>query len=508
MLSLLDLIVGKTLIYMEPYAGSQLILKCKIPQRIIDVSVTNTNIENKKDIINFLQTEQVTIAINSNKERELLSNLDIPKFAVDKIMLNLGPFEHHYSGLTLMKLNSERNIYNDNLKDEPELHPSGSGASNYIQVIQNNAHLNGEIINTEFLNRFNEIVEPEISIKKIISKRNKEKIWEVYFQNRRDEFIPISAMGSGIKTIFLVLVNLILVPEYESKNKDKYIFVFEELENNLHPSLQKRLYNYIRSYQLINKCQFFLTTHSSTLINFYKNYNNSQLIHIQNDSIHSNARVITDFKEKFDVLDDLGCNASDILQTNGIIWVEGPSDRIYISKWLKLLLPQYEIDIDYSIMFYGGKLLSNLSFTTEFIEGYLILVLKINRNAFVVIDSDKINPASNINKTKERVNDEVGIDCCWITKGKEIENYLKKGTINKWLKKAGKKSITASLKNTSNIGSLIQSESGINYNKDKSKWSRKIANHFTVKDLNIKDLKEQLGKIATSITQWNMNNYP
>lgn len=37
-----------------------------------------------------------------------------------------------------------------------------------------------------------------------------------------------------------------------------------------------------------------------------------------------------DYKGGADALDDLGVKASDLLQANGIIWVEGPSDRAYI----------------------------------------------------------------------------------------------------------------------------------------------------------------------------------
>ena len=33
------------------------------------------------------------------------------------------------------------------------------------------------------------------------------------------------------------------------------------------------------------------------------------------------------------MLNDLDVRASDLLQSNGIIWVEGPSDRIYIKRW-------------------------------------------------------------------------------------------------------------------------------------------------------------------------------
>lgn len=45
--------------------------------------------------------------------------------------------------------------------------------------------------------------------------------------------------------------------------------------------------------------------------------------------------VINELRKTFIVgllLDDLGFKASDLLQSNCVIWVEGPSDRIYIKK--------------------------------------------------------------------------------------------------------------------------------------------------------------------------------
>ena len=43
----------------------------------------------------------------------------------------------------------------------------------------------------------------------------------------------------------MVLVYTILIPSVEGKNISNYIFLFEELENNLHPSLQRRLLKYL-----------------------------------------------------------------------------------------------------------------------------------------------------------------------------------------------------------------------------------------------------------------------
>ena len=54
----------------------------------------------------------------------------------------------------------------------------------------------------------------------------------------------------------MVLVYTILVPEIEKQKMSNYIFMFEELENNLHPSLQRRLLKYIESLAT-DDCIFF-----------------------------------------------------------------------------------------------------------------------------------------------------------------------------------------------------------------------------------------------------------
>lgn len=56
----------------------------------------------------------------------------------------------------------------------------------------------------------------------------------------------------------------------------------------------------------------------------------------------------------------------------------------------------------------------------------LISILKTNKNAAIVIDSDKRQENARINSTKARIRkefDAIG-GFCWITKGKEIENYI------------------------------------------------------------------------------------
>ena len=117
----------------------------------------------------------------------------------------------------------------------------------------------------------------------------------------------------------------------------------------------------------------------------------------------------------------MGTDQSELLQSNCVIWVEGPSDRLYINCWLRHKAPELIEGIDYSIMFYGGRLLKHV--TSEDEDESLIKLLRINRNSFVVMDSDKEFSNDVINKTKERIKTSFK-NSCWVTEGREIENYI------------------------------------------------------------------------------------
>ena len=138
------------------------------------------------------------------------------------------------------------------------------------------------------------------------------------------------------------------------------------------------------------------------------------------------------------ILDDLDIRASDMLQANAIVWVEGPSDRIYLRRWIDLYAKgAIKEGTHYTVMFYGGKLLSHLHVLPPEQEQEFISLLSINRNAAVIIDSDRKStkkngasgvrkPKLNINATKRRISDEIERTegFVWITEGREIENYI------------------------------------------------------------------------------------
>jgi hypothetical protein len=121
-----------------------------------------------------------------------------------------------------------------------------------------------------------------------------------------------------------------------------------------------------------------------------------------------------------------------LLQANAVIWVEGPSDRIYLNYWLTILNPDLVEGIHYSIMFYGGRLLSHLAGDQpqSHIDDFIALY-RINQHSAIVIDSDRDGPSKRINATKRRVRSEFQArdSFVWITAGREVENYLDPGVL-------------------------------------------------------------------------------
>ena len=162
-----------------------------------------------------------------------------------------------------------------------------------------------------------------------------------------------------MKTVLLVLLNLLVVPKIESKEKFDFIFAFEELENNLHPALLRRLFQYLEKYALDEQATIFLTTHSSTALDLFGVSENAQIIHVTHDGKTARTTTVSAHFDRLDIVSKLGAKPSDLLQANGIVWVEGPSDCVYLNRWIQLCSGgTLQEGRDYQCAFYGGSLLS------------------------------------------------------------------------------------------------------------------------------------------------------
>lgn len=309
-----------------------------------------------------------------------------------------GLCKNPFQGLNFRKINAERDIKPENSKALQFPTPTGDNATSFVYAIINEGQYDRRIIEKEFLTELNKVTQPDIAFSEIVIEYDNTGAWEIKLLDSSEQYIPLSKMGSGIKTVVLVLLNLIAIPRVTKSQSNSYVFAFEELENNLHPSLLRRLFNYIADYSKKNGCYFFITTHSSIAIDLFSLNEDSQIIHLvkENDKVYINS--ISEHKKGGGVLKDLGVRPSDILLSNGVLWVEGPSDVIYLETLLLLAITNksYKHKLNYSIQALSTAVWKYAGFS-DFswekieslnLENHIISLTKLNHNHLVILDKD------------------------------------------------------------------------------------------------------------------------
>lgn len=321
--------------------------------------------------------------------------------------------------------------------------------------------------------------------------------------------LPLSSYGTGVHELVIMLTAIL--------SEENTIFCIEEPEIHLHPSLQREFIELLTT-QTNNT--FLLSTHSPTLINARnkwqsKSDNNVQIFRLYRENGATvGGPVLTDL-HSLSALSDLGVKASDILQSNSIIWVEGPSDRIYLNCWINLVDPELIEGLHYSIMFYGGRLLSHLSTERDEEEKELIDLLSINQHAIIMIDSDRDKVSDTINATKQRIKEECEKSACvcWITDGREVENYLNSrviiATVKELFKELFDKNVQFEQKPFTKFDDAIYQalknagyDKDYKYSGDKVRFAKECVKEISVEDMD-NELREKVELVVEKIQLWN-----
>ena len=238
----------------------------------------------------------------------------------------------------------------------------------------------------------------------------------VKFSEYNHELYDWTRLGNGTQQLMSFLF-LLRIP-------GDYFYLIDEPENGLHPGLQIKLLQYIK--EIVSERdpskQFIFASHSTSFIDFQGSVS---IYSCQKNAMSFYLEELSN--NHFDNLRNLlGITPGYALQQNGIIWVEGPSDIIYLKIFLKCF--DIDIDVDRIIMLpYNGR--------TFLEEKYfsLDLMKATNPNFVVLVDSDYDQSKQNMDNKLQVIKTEfenAGYDLFVIDKVRDFEGLIPQEVLN------------------------------------------------------------------------------
>lgn len=244
--------------------------------------------------------------------------------------------------------------------------------------------------------------------------------------------IPVDQVGAGVREVIAIAFRALSAGGAD-------VLTIEEPENCLHPAAVRRL---VRSLAQRAGVQVILSTHSAAVVNSKPD----TVVELRRDGKRTESWSVADAGSRFRAVRALGHEPADLVMTPCAIWVEGPSDRLYLTAWLAF--EGLREGLDYQVAFFGGALGSRISLANDSNPaGLLAEVRPLSRRCAFVTDTDRSAPRGALKEHVKRWRAETTDDpdaAVMLTWGREIENSLPEIAVNEYRKNVGKRRISTS----------------------------------------------------------------
>lgn len=242
---------------------------------------------------------------------------------------------------------------------------------------------------------------------------------------------PFFDVGDGVGAI-----TLLLYPLFNAAD-GTWAFV-EEPENHLHPAFQRIFVEaLVRDSELRKRdLRVFLTTHSNHLLDVAMEYPDD--VAVFSLSKHGQTfRIRRCQTRDIRLLETLGVRNGSVYLANCSIWVEGPTDVIYVRAFLEALMNEryqkkrpYQEDLHYAFLEYGGALLATYDFGDEASAKKVNAAVTANR-VCIIADRDNGKDDRKHEPWRACAEGSAGALLYVTTVGREIENDLSSVLIKK-----------------------------------------------------------------------------
>lgn len=214
--------------------------------------------------------------------------------------------------------------------------------------------------------------------------------------------VQLRDMGSGIEQLLMAATVLLTTG-------DESTLFLEEPESHLHAGAQRFLMEQLYS----GDRQVFISTHSPTFVNLSRPRSLYRVV-------YSNERTkidrVNDAQALGAALEDIGARNSDVLLSDAVLFVEGPSDRDVLRVWSETLgMSLAESNVTVLPMGGGEYAGGKTRVRGEILEG---ISEKAPVSHMFVLDRDERSSAE-INKLQSDLGEKV-----FLLEMRELENYL------------------------------------------------------------------------------------